>query len=182
MALAVVLLAGSALLLRSLLYSQPIHPGFDVTKPSSCWRWPLRRFTGTVKPKPRRSIPRWRRAARVPRVVRVSYARPPLTSDEAGETRGVTIPGVEPPRGSDRFKIRFNTVGPRFFTRMGARMVSGREFNEFDLPSKPPVVIVNDAMARRFWRDGDAVGRSIHISKKDYQIVGVVETGVRQPL
>ena len=56
-------------------------------------------------------------------------------------------------------------------------MVSGREFNEFDLPSKPPVVIVNEAMARRFWRDGDAVGRSIHIGKKDYQIAGVVETG-----
>ena len=87
------------------------------------------------------------------------------------------IPGVEPPRGSDRFKIRFNTVGPRFFTTVGARIVSGREFNEFDLPSKPPVVIINDAMARRFWRDGDAVGRSIRMGKRDYQIVGVVETG-----
>jgi len=118
------------------------------------------------------------RAATVPGVVRASYSRrPPLTGMEGGETKGVFIPGVEPPRGSDGFKIRFNTVGPRFFTTVGARMVSGREFNEFDLPSKPPVVIVNDAMARRFWRDGDAVGRSIRMGKKDYQIVGVVETG-----
>jgi len=90
---------------------------------------------------------------------------------------GVIVPGVEPPRGSDRFKIRFNTAGPGFFATVGARMVSGREFNQFDLPSKPPVVIVNEAMARRFWRDGDAVGRSIRMGKKDYQIVGVVETG-----
>ncbi|HEV2445680.1 MAG TPA: FtsX-like permease family protein, partial [Candidatus Sulfopaludibacter sp.] len=118
------------------------------------------------------------RAATVPGVVRVSYSRrPPLTASEGGETKGVIIPGVEPPRGSDRFKIRFNTVGPGFFTTVGARMVSGREFDEFDLPSKPPVVIINDAMARRFWRDGDAVGRPIRMGRKDYQIVGVVETG-----
>jgi ABC-type lipoprotein release transport system permease subunit len=40
-----------------------------------------------------------------------------------------------------------------------------------------PSVIVNDAMARKFWPDQDPVGRSIQIEKKNYQIVGVVEAG-----
>ena len=178
-ALSVVLLAGSVLLLRSLMYSQRINPGFDVKKNLLLMEVAPPPLYGYTEAQAAAIYPALAaRAATVPGVVRVSYSRrPPLTADEAGETRGVLIPGVEPPRGSDRFKIRFNTVGPRFFTTVGARIVSGREFNEFDLPSKPPVVIINDAMARRFWRDGDAVGRSIRMGKRDYQIVGVVETG-----
>jgi len=178
-ALSVVLLAGSALMVRSLLYSQRINPGFDVKKNLLMMEVAPPPLYGYTEAQAAAMVPALAaRAATVPGVVRVSYSRrPPLTADESGETLGVTIPGVEPPRGGDRFKIRFNTVGPRFFTTIGASMMSGREFNEFDLPSKPPVVIINGAMARRFWPDGDAVGRSIRMGKKDYQIVGVVETG-----
>ena len=178
-ALSVVLLAGSVLLVRSLIYSQGIKPGFDVKKNLLMMEIAPPQLYGYTEAQAAAIYPALAaHAATVPGVVRVSYSRrPPLTHVEAGETRAVVIPGVEPPRGSERFKIRFNTVGPGFFTTVGARMMSGREFNEFDLPSKPPVVIINETMARRFWRDGDAVGKSIRMGKTDYQIVGVVETG-----
>ena len=178
-ALSVVLLAGSVLLVRSLIYSQGIKPGFDVKKNLLMMEIAPPQLYGYTEAQAAAIYPALAaHAATVPGVVRVSYSRrPPLTRVEAGETRAVVIPGVEPPRGSERFKIRFNTVGPGFFTTVGARMMSGREFNEFDLPSKPPVVIINETMARRFWRDGDAVGKSIRMGKTDYQIVGVVETG-----
>jgi predicted permease len=100
-----------------------------------------------------------------------------LTESEGGETKAVVIPGVQPPPGKDHFTIRYNVVAPKFFATVGARLRRGREFNELDLPSKPPVVIINDEMERRFWPDQDAVGRSIRIDEKDYQIVGVVEAG-----
>lgn len=178
-ALCVVLLAGSVLLLRSLRYSQQINPGFDVKRNLLLMEVAPPPLYGYTEAQAAAIYPELAaRAAAVPGVLRASYSRrPPLTADESGETKGVIVPGVEPPRGSDRFKIRYNTVGPKFFATLGARMLSGREFSQFDLPSQPPVVIVNDAMARRFWRNGDAVGRSIRIGKKDYQIVGVVETG-----
>ncbi|HUI58062.1 MAG TPA: ABC transporter permease [Bryobacteraceae bacterium] len=178
-AISVVLLAGSVLLLRSLIYSQRINPGFDVKKNLLMMEVAPPELYGYTEAQAAAIYPALaERAAAVPGVVRVSYSRrPPLTADESGETRGVIIPGVEPPRGTDRFRIRFNTVGPGFFATLGAHMVGGREFNEFDLPSKPPVVIINEAMARRFWRDGDAVGRSMRMGQKEYQIVGVVETG-----
>jgi putative ABC transport system permease protein len=178
-AFSVVLLAGSALLVRSLIYSQGINPGFDVTKNLLMMEVAPPPLYGYTEAQAAAIYPTLAaRAATVPGVVRVSYSRrPPLSGNEGGETMGVIVPGVEPPRGSDRFKIRFNTVAPGFFATVGARVVSGREFNQFDLPSKPPVVIINEAMVRRFWRDGDAVGRSIRMGKKDYQIVGVVETG-----
>jgi predicted permease len=118
------------------------------------------------------------RVESVPGVIRASYARrPPLTESEGGETQAVVIPGVQPPPGTDHFKIRYNIVAPKFFATVGARLEKGREFNQFDLPSTAPVVIINGAMARRFWPGQDPVGRSLQIGKKGYQIVGVVEAG-----
>jgi len=118
------------------------------------------------------------RTGTVPGVIRASYARrPSFTSVEEGETQAVVIPGVQPPPGSDHFKIRYNIVGPKFFATLGARLEEGREFSDFDRPSTAPVVIINDAMARRFWPGQNAVGKALQIDKKDYQIVGVVEAG-----
>ena len=100
-----------------------------------------------------------------------------MTEAEEGETQAVVIPGVQPPPGTDHFEIRYNIVAPKFFATVGARIEKGREFNQFDLPSTAPVVIINDAMAQRFWPGQNPLGRSLRIDKKDRQIVGVVEAG-----
>jgi putative ABC transport system permease protein len=178
-ALAVVLLAGSALLLRSLWYSQRINPGFDPKKNVVMLSVAPPELYGYTEAQARAIYPALAaRVESVPGVVRASFARrPPLTGSELGETQDVVIPGVQPPPGTDHFKIRYNIVAPKFFATVGARLEKGREFNEFDLPSSAPVVIINDAMARRFWPSQDPVGRSLQIGKKDYQIVGVVEAG-----
>jgi putative ABC transport system permease protein len=178
-ALSVVLLAGSALLLRSFLYSQRINTGFDPKKNVLMLSVAPPEFYGYTEAQARAIYPALAaRVESVPGVIRASYARrPPLTGSEEGETQAVVIPGVQPPAGTDHFKIRYNIVAPKFFAIVGARLEKGREFNEFDLPSTAPVVIINDAMARRFWPGQDPVGRSLQIGKKDYQIVGVVEAG-----
>lgn len=122
-ALSVVLLAGSALLVRSLIYSQRINPGFDVKKNVLMMEVAPPPLYGYTEAQAAAIYPALAaRAAMVPGVVRVSYSRrPPLTSEEGGEKREVIIPGVDPPRESGSFKIRFNTVGPRFFGTVGAR-------------------------------------------------------------
>jgi predicted permease len=178
-ALSVVLLTGSVLLLRSLIYSQGIGTGFNSRKNVvmlSVAPPGLYGYNDAQSAAVYRALAA--RAESVPGVVRASYARrAPLTADEAGETQAVDIPGVPPPPGAEHFKIRYNTVGPRFFTSIGARLVAGREFDAFDLPSKQPVVMINDAMARRFWPAQQPVGKSVRIGNKDLQIVGVVESG-----
>jgi predicted permease len=178
-ALSVILLAGSALLLRSLLYSQGINPGFNAKKNVLMLSVAPPTLYGYTENQAAALYPALAtRVEAVPGVVRASYARrPPLTDMEGGETQAVAIPGVQPPPGSDHFQIRYNIVSPKFFATVGARIERGREFDEHDLPSKVPVVIINDAMARRFWPGQDPVGRSIQIGKKDYRIAGVVETG-----
>jgi putative ABC transport system permease protein len=178
-ALSVILLAGSTLLLRSLLYTQRIKPGFEPGKNVLMLSVAPPEFYGYSEAQAAALYPALAaHLESVPGVVRASYARrPPLTGNEWGEMRPVDIPGVQPPPGTDHFKIRYNTVAPKFFATVGARLLKGRDFNEFDLPSMPPVVIINDAMARRFWPYQEAVGKSIHIGKKNYQVVGVVESG-----
>jgi putative ABC transport system permease protein len=178
-AVSVILLVGSGLLLRSLWYSRQIDPGFNPRKNVLILTVAPPPFYGYSESQAAALYPALAaRVETVPGVVRASYARRlPLTGDEAGETQAVIIPGVQPPPGADYFKIRYNTVARKFFATVGARLLRGRDFNEFDLPSKPPVVIINDAMERRFWPHQEALGRSIRIGKKDRQIVGIVGSG-----
>jgi len=178
-ALCVVLLVSSGLLLRSLLYSQGINPGFDTKRNVLMLTVAPPPFYGYDESQAAAFYPALAaRVESVPGVVSASYARrPPLINDETGEVQAVIIPGVAPPPGTEHFKIRYNIVASKFFQTIGAHMLKGREFNALDTPSNMPVVIVNDAMARKFWPDQDAVGRSIQIGKKNYQIVGVVEEG-----
>ncbi len=178
-ALSVVLLVGSALLLRSLWYSERINLGFDQKKNVVMLSAAPPEFYGYSTAQARVIYPALAAGVEsVPGVVRASYARhASFTSVEEGETQAVVIPGVQPPPGSEHFKIRYNIVGPKFFATLGARLEEGREFTDFDRPSTAPVVIINDTMARRFWPGQNAVGKALQIDKKDYQIVGVVEAG-----
>ena len=50
---------------------------------------------------------------------------------------------------------------PGFFAAAGIEIVRGRNFHDADRPDTRPVVIISEAMARRFWPDGDAVGRLV---------------------
>jgi predicted permease len=178
-ALSVVLLVASALLLRSLRYSLRINPGFDPNKNVVMLSVAPPQFYGYSDAQAQAIYPELAaHVGSVPGIIRASYARrPPLTTTEEGELLPVVIPGVQPPPGAEYFKIRYNTVSPKFFATVGARLKEGREFSDFDRPSTAPVVIINDALARRFWPGQNPIGKALQIRKKDLQIVGVVEAG-----
>jgi putative ABC transport system permease protein len=174
--LSVVLLVGSGLLLRTLIFSQRINPGFDIHKntlmlsvaPPEMYGYDEKQASAFVQ-----SLLDQIQA--VPGVIRTSYARrPPLADYEIGETKKVAIPGVIT---EDDLNIRYNTVSPGFFPTIGTRFLKGRDFNQLDSPTALPVVIINETMARQFWPRDEPVGRSIQIDGKDRQIVGVVESG-----
>jgi putative ABC transport system permease protein len=82
-----------------------------------------------------------------------------------------TAPGQ--PRPDEQ--IRFATAG--YFKTMGIPLVSGREFTRQDLPDTQQVAIVNSAFARKFWPNGNPIGKRISFSTQNpkwYEIVGVV--------
>lgn len=89
---------------------------------------------------------------------------------------GYRIPGHEP--SPDRLTQSIHTVvvGPNYFQTMEVPIVFGRAFEAGDAKSgAPPVIVVNEAMANRFWAGQDAVGRRIQLGSEGplLEIVGV---------
>lgn len=83
----------------------------------------------------------------------------------AGFSRGgITVPGVTPPRGQ-YFFLNWTFVDRDYFDTLRVPLLSGRDFRDDDTESAAPVVILGESAARRFWPDGDAVGRTLLISE-----------------
>lgn len=73
--------------------------------------------------------------------------------------------------------IEGRSVSPGFFPAMGVPVLRGRDFNEHDAKGSPEVAVINDAMAKRFFPGQDPLGKVIRFSqdsKDHYEIVGVV--------
>jgi predicted permease len=72
----------------------------------------------------------------------------------------------------------YSTVSADYFRTLGIPLLDGRVFGPEDLPEGKPAVIITQSMARRWWRNGDAVGSGIRLdpepSSPPMTIVGVV--------
>jgi predicted permease len=83
------------------------------------------------------------------------------------------------PVPGERLNTFLNSVAPGFFRVMGTRLVRGRDFDERDAPHSRPVAIVNESFARRFFPNGEALGRVISLPPEykvgPMEIVGIVE-------
>lgn len=69
-----------------------------------------------------------------------------------------------------------DVVSPDYFRLMGISLITGRWFTDADEAGGPPVVVVSAATAKRFWPNGDAVGRQVRFVKETTwrTVVGVV--------
>jgi predicted permease len=86
----------------------------------------------------------------------------------------VAIEGYVTRRGED-LAFMSNTVGSDYFRTLGIPLRAGREFEERDDESAPPVAIVNSTLAQRFWGGpANAIGRRIRVGEGDWRtVVGV---------
>jgi putative ABC transport system permease protein len=72
-------------------------------------------------------------------------------------------PGMMDGPALDFFPALSCEVDPAFFRTMRIPLVKGRVFTPFDTAASPPVVIINQAMAARYWPDTDPVGRRMRL-------------------
>ncbi|HUI41255.1 MAG TPA: ABC transporter permease [Terriglobia bacterium] len=91
---------------------------------------------------------------------------------------GFTIEGEKPAPGEE-FHARYHVATPDYFRALGIPLVRGRFFTEGDRTDAPNALIVNETMARVYWRKRDAVGGRVAFSdnpkEKDWMtVVGVV--------
>jgi hypothetical protein len=67
-------------------------------------------------------------------------------------------------------------VGPNYFRTVGVPIVAGRDFTPQEIREGLRVAVINETMARRFWPDGSAIGRRIHLGELNeppHEIVGI---------
>ena len=172
-ALAVVLLAGSGLLLRSFLAVRSVDPGFDtggllavsLNLPASSYPDTpdhVRFYEDLLE-----------RLARLPGVASVAATNePPILGYDMSRTPVLEgaegdWPGPSPPH-------RIVTAG--YFEALGVPLVAGRTFHRFDRPGSPLVLVVNEAMARELWPGEDPLGKRLAFDPEGpwHEVVGVV--------
>lgn len=180
-ALAIVLLAGAGLLVRSWWHVTNIDSGF---RPQHVLMMELST--------PSLSSTFAQRTALYQRVLEQVQAVPGVES--AGITGDLFTANprehiftVERNDGTASERLRFtrDEVSPDYFRTLGTPLLRGRFFSGADGPDGPPVAIVNDAMARRSWPGRDPVGRRFKLGPRDaagpwYTVVGVVGDMRRQ--
>ena len=88
---------------------------------------------------------------------------------------GVNIVGR--PQSKTPYEEDDREVSPNYFATMGTRLLRGRYFTEDDDASRPPVMIINQAFARKYFPGQDPLGQRIYNSDPTHslEIVGVVE-------
>ena len=182
-AIAIVLLVGAGLLVRSWWYVNHIDPGF----------MPERVLVMEVSAPPTFSVPA-QRTELYHRVLEQIQAAPGVESagiigDLFTENPREQILTVERDNGtvSERLRLSRDEVSADFFRTLGTPLLRGRFFSTGDRPEAPRVAIINDAMARRSWPGRDPVGRRFTLGPRDsdspwYTVVGVVGDMRRQGL
>jgi len=73
------------------------------------------------------------------------------------------VPGHATPDGTGNLSIEFNVVGAEYFATLGTPFAAGAAWDPRTIARDAPPVIVNETMARRYWKDGQAVGEPVEV-------------------
>ena len=108
--------------------------------------------------------------------VRASAAAHVMPLDFGGSRTTVDVAGYKPSPDED-MELNFVRVSPGYFETVGIPISRGRFISPQDTDGQPQRIIVNETMARRFWQNGDAVGRFLRMGDEgpyNVEVVGVV--------
>jgi macrolide transport system ATP-binding/permease protein len=172
-ALSFVLMAGTGLLLRSLVQMQNSDPGFS-TRNVVVSVADL--FSAGYKPDRAKIFYEQllERIRALSGVQSAALARVRPFSYTVYSSAPLEIEGYQPPR-NEQVAADYNQVSEGYFATIGISIVAGREFTRNDEGNAPPVAIVNETMAAKYWPGKDAVGQRLKVKDKWMEIVGVAK-------
>ncbi|MDQ3257144.1 MAG: ABC transporter permease, partial [Acidobacteriota bacterium] len=178
MALALVLLVGAGLMIKSFVRLQHVSPGFDLKNVlTMSISLPSRKY-----PESRQAVVFYEhlfeRIKAVPGVESVGGIDP-LPLSDSNTTEGFIIEGqpalpiVERPAAGARI------ISPDYFNAMRIPLIAGRALTDQDRDDTPRALVINEALARRFRADGEAIGKRLSFSEDSsqpvwWEVVGVV--------
>jgi predicted permease len=174
-ALTAVLLVVAGLLLRSLGASQRADVGFDPAGLAA-----VSFDTDMVRYSPERGIEFWRQAqeriAALPGVISAGTVSPTLPFTLNFNQHEVRIDNRTYAEGQRGEIIENVAASPDYLATLGVPIIAGRGIAATDVAGGPEVAVINETMARRFWPNESAIGRTftLAVTRRVYQVVGVV--------
>ena len=163
-ALATVALVGAGLFMRSFRNIRAIHPGFDASnvlfgrffiETAGYSGDQIEQFALRLK----------ERMLAAPGVETASYTDFVPLSTTAGPWNFVQVEGYTPARGEST-SVNRALVSPGYFATMQIPLLEGRDFSTLDERKGAPVMIVNQAFVRRFFRGQNPLGRKVRAAGK----------------
>jgi putative ABC transport system permease protein len=156
-ALAVVVLAGGGLLVRSFVKLMHVDPGFS----------PAEVLALDLSLSPGRDSGDGAPVARYDQLLETLWSQPAVRSAALGaplpfsgaSSQARALPEGVPFAKENTVLTDFVTVSPRYFETIGIPLVRGRDFGDGDTDASPLVVVVSEATARRFWPGQDPIGK-----------------------
>lgn len=180
-ALAVVLVAGAALMIRTLAGLKSVKPGLDPSNlltlktPTSGRRYET---TGQMETMIRQAC------ERIESLPGVEFAAATLVLPMEGSAVDLpfSIAGRAPKDGKWEGDEQWRFASPHYFEALRIPLLRGRTFDQRDTGKADRVAIVNEAFAKKYWPDGNPIGQRILIGKglgpafeePERQIVGIV--------
>jgi putative ABC transport system permease protein len=171
--LAVMLLVGAGLLIRSFVAMTRVDTGFDTTNavafrvslqgPSYAQAEARRRFFADLDD----------RLRAIPGVMSVGAASGLPMTNMVSLLGPFQVDGVDVPAGVLP-EIRVITVTPEYFAALGTPLLMGRALNDRDVAESPPVALFNHAGIARWFADGDPVGERVRLGSSTREVVGIV--------
>jgi putative ABC transport system permease protein len=170
-AVALVLLVGAGLMIRSLQQLQAVDPGFDSE------RLLTMRFSLPPQKYPRERIGAFNQELRERLRALPGVQAAALSSDLplSGDTSAGPIEWEGKTAAPDsEIRMYRHRVTPQFFSTLGIPLIKGRDFTADDHAQAPGVVIISEALARRSWPDADPIGKRLRESGSGNPWVSVV--------
>jgi len=179
-ALSLLLLAGAGLLIKSFANLRATKPGFnpqhalvaELILPKAKYPEPEkhRQFFEQILPK----------LAALPGVDAVGAAFPmPFSNNDSSSSFSIVGQPPQPP--GKELGASHLTITPEYFRAMATPLLRGRDFNSRDTKDSPPVVIVNDVLASKYFPEGKALGQQITLNSLEdgkptapKEIIGIV--------
>ena len=158
-AVALLLLVGAGLMTRSFIRLQQVDPGFEAKNVLSMYiALPTQKYR-----RPQTNIfynQLIERVKNLPGVTSVAGIDPlPLSNHNV--TTSFLVEGAPVGSLTDRPDAGQRVVTPGYFQTMGIPILKGRSFTEQDRANTSSVIIVNEALAHRYWPNQDAIGKRL---------------------
>jgi len=188
-AVATMVLVLSGLELQSLSLVQMTDPGFRVNKLLTMAFSPVQSRGMTVAQAQQFYHELLERVRSVPGVESAALGHH-VPLGIASHSSDVVIDGYAMPEGKRSLSVATGLVGDGYFQTMGIPLIRGRAFEAHDNGAAPKVVIINQAMADKYWPGADAIGKHIQVQGPNAgsaEVVGIARTAkyrniVEEPL